>query len=204
MNIYKDTLSPIQDDVVLTNHYKPYAYTELDCNSTYESYDVFKIDTVFPVELKNGLLNVKGKEYSIGKLDLKDVIHILEREGITCTLFKNYEEFQVLPAILLRDFNNIHTKVLDGGCSPLLLDTIFYTNTITPIFTRIVNIEVTDASGVHVHSVYKDNMLYFEPRQNQVVHQVLLTESFYVTIDFSPKRLTNKSDVAYLLNFKEK
>lgn len=204
MNIYKDTLSTLQDDTVLTNHYKPYAYTEVDCNSVYESYDVFKLDTAFPIELKHGLLTLKGKEYSIGKLDIKDVIHILKGEGLTCTLFTNYEDFQVLPAILLRDFSNVHTKVLDGGRSPLVLDTIFHTNTITPLSTRTVNTEVTDATGAHVHSVYKNDMLYFEPKNNQLVHQVLLTESFYVTIDFSPKRLTNKSDVAYLLNFKEK
>ena len=204
MDIYKDTLSTLQDYNLVTNHYKPYEYTEYDCNSVYENYDVFKIDSIFPMELKHGLLTLKGKEYNIGKLDIKDVIHILNIEGITCTLFKDYEDFQVLPAILLRDFSNLHTKVLDGGRSPILLDTIFHTNTITPIHTRIVTTEVTDATGTHVPSIYKDNMLYFEPRRDQLVHQVLLTESFYVTVDFSPKRLTNKSDVAYLLNFKEK
>lgn len=203
MNIYKKQSSNI-DNVVLTNHYKPYEYTEKDCNNTYDSYDVFKIDSVYPIELKNGRLSFKNMSYPIGKLDIKDVIKLLNDAGITASIFTGYEDFQYLPAILLRDFTNIYTKVLDGGRSPVELVNNFYTNSIEPLSSKTITVEVTDSSGSRVNSdVNSNGVLFFEPSPNLKIHQVVLSDSFYAKIDFSPKRLTSKIDVAYLLNYKE-
>ena len=43
MNIYKDTDIHIMDGLVIISNYKPYQYSEADCNSQYEAYDVLEI-----------------------------------------------------------------------------------------------------------------------------------------------------------------
>ena len=162
------------------------------------------MDSVYPIELKNGRLSFKNMSYPIGKLDIKDVIKLLNDAGITASIFIFYEDFQHLPAILLRDFTNIYTIVLDGGRSPVELVNNFYTNSIEPLSSKTITVEVTDSSGSRVNSnVNSNGVLFFEPSPNLKIHQVVLSDSFYAKIDFSPKRLTSKTDVAYLLNYKE-
>lgn len=202
MNIFKNLKQ--DTNLVLTNHYKPYKYTEKDCNNNFQPYEVLKIDTIYPIEVKHGLLTVGGNPpVSIGKTSIKDFINILRKMNVTVTLFKGFEDFQKIPSIMIRDFNNIVSKTDIGAISPIQVDKDILSNNVVVLDTKLLQVEVADIEGNKVSATSTKDKIYFEPNKDNTIYQIVMITSFYVYVDFAPKRITSAADVSYLLNFKE-
>ena len=194
---YNDQL--IELDIPIAR-FKPYTYTEKEYLSLSKERQIpcFNIETNSRVSLKNGWLKIDNKEFNIIDYKITDLLSILESNGCVVSLFTSYEVFQLLPAYLLKDFNNTVTVSLSANKSPLnlnkeIIDPKLLFNGILPknfVRSNIVLFVVNTNQEIN-KIIDENNLIYFEPTVGSKIIVQFLCIDFQTNISFDSKLFSN-------------
>lgn len=182
-------------------NFKPYEYTDLDCLQTYEKTEVCNITINTAFKIKNSVLYINDKQYELGDKTLLEVYNIVNLYG-TMKFFSGYEVFRKLPAILLNDCTNSTITTFDGDVSPTDVSQLNHNKSLVTITDSVGLVTIFDYdSNVEKDFTRVNTKLFFNPSTTTKIHVHKLSTNFNLTIDMSPRRITNANIVSSLLNY---
>lgn len=191
------------DPEVEAFNFKPYVYTDLDAHLIYEKTEVCNVSINKPFKIKNSVLTIDQDTYEIGDKTLQEVFNIVNMYG-TMNFFTGYESFRHLPALLLNDCNNTVFTTFDGDVSPLDISRTAINKSLVNIVANQPIITIYDYDSNQKKDYNKvGSKIFFNPSLETKVHVQVVSKTFNLTIDMSPRRITNPVVVSTLLNYGE-
>lgn len=145
-------------------------------------HSIIKIeDTKIRIAKQGNQLLIGTNSINIEKKTVQEVVKILISSGIEASL---YSALHLLPAIMINDFDNSYSNILEPNTNPVDLIKIYkneyfkITNTSKPILR---DLKVFSKDKLIKHQLI-NSTLYFKNEESVRIYYTLLYENFDITI----------------------
>lgn len=154
------------------------------------------------IEKKGNYLYIDNISILIEKKTVQEVVQILRDHGVDAKL---YSDLYLLPAIMINDFSNLYTSILEPNTNPMDITKIFineYFKIRSKIKPTLRNIEVFSKDKTIPFSLIS-NILYYKNNEDIRVFYSLLYTDFDITVTSNTFSVINSSMLYTINNSRE-